>query len=177
VGRSAASRLEAGAAATILAVSYHHIWFSQNARAYTALLVCVLLSTHALVRWLDTRRGSLLAWYAAVTAVGAYAHLTMVLVSLSHALACGIERFSSPVSPATSVNGGPLRSCSSCRSRSRSCCLSSSAGRSFHGSRSSPSDSPCWRPCGGRPSSARRSPPDQPAACRRGGRRRSPSRS
>ena len=90
VGITIGHRQEAAAAATILTVSYHHIWFSQNARGYTALLFCVLLATYLLVRWLDTGRRRFLAWYAVVTAVGAYAHLTMVLVSISHALALGI---------------------------------------------------------------------------------------
>ena len=88
VGTAVTSRLEAGAAALILTVSYHHIWFSQNARGYTALLCGVLLSTVALIRWLDTGRRSFLVLYAVSTAVGSYAHLTMVLVCLSHALTC-----------------------------------------------------------------------------------------
>ena len=87
VGAAVTTRLEAGAAALILTVSYHHVWFSQNARGYTALLFCVLLSTHALVRWHQTGRRPFLLLYAVVTAAGAYAHLTMVLVSVSHALA------------------------------------------------------------------------------------------
>jgi hypothetical protein len=91
VGAAATNRLEAGAAALILTFSYHHIWFSQNARGYTALLCCVLLSTLALVRWFDTGRMSFLMLYAVSTAVGAYAHLTMVLVCLSHALVCGLD--------------------------------------------------------------------------------------
>src|SRR5919106_3235672 len=38
LGLVVTNRLEAGAAALILTVSYHHIWFSQNARGYTLLL-------------------------------------------------------------------------------------------------------------------------------------------
>jgi 4-amino-4-deoxy-L-arabinose transferase-like glycosyltransferase len=91
VGTSVTNRLEAGAAALILTFSYHHIWFSQNARGYTALLCCVLLSTFALIRWFDTGRKSFLLLYAVVTAVGSYAHLTMVLVCVSHALACVVD--------------------------------------------------------------------------------------
>ena len=91
VGLAVTDRREALASSVILTVSYHHVWFSQNARGYTALLFCVLLSTYMLIRWLDTGRRSFLIAYAIVTAVGAYAHLTMVLVSISHALAFGIS--------------------------------------------------------------------------------------
>lgn len=90
LGRAVTGRLEAAAASLILMVSYHHVWFSQNARGYTAVLCCVLLSTYAIVRWLDTRRSFWLWLYAVVTAVGAYAHLTTVLVAVAQAAACGL---------------------------------------------------------------------------------------
>jgi hypothetical protein len=90
VGRSVVGRQEAAAATVILTVSYHHIWFSQNARAYTLLMLSVLLSTHALVRWLDAGRTSWLALYALATALGAYGHLTMAVASAGQALACGL---------------------------------------------------------------------------------------
>jgi 4-amino-4-deoxy-L-arabinose transferase-like glycosyltransferase len=88
LGRWVTSRAEAWAATLVLAVSYHHVWFSQNARGYTALLFCVLLSTYALLRWFDDSRRAWLVVFAVATAVGAYAHLTMVLVCLSQALVC-----------------------------------------------------------------------------------------
>ena len=91
LGTVATNRLEAGAAASILTVSYHHIWFSQNARGYTLLLFCVVVATLALIRWFDTGRRAFLVLYAIATAAGAYAHLTMVLVSLSHAAACAVD--------------------------------------------------------------------------------------
>ena len=99
VGLAISDRREAAAAATILTVSYHHIWFSQNARGYTALLFCVLLATYVLIRWLDTGRRGFLVSYAVVTAVGSYAHLTMVLVSVSHALALAIAWLVSTCDP------------------------------------------------------------------------------
>jgi 4-amino-4-deoxy-L-arabinose transferase-like glycosyltransferase len=86
LGRIVTSRLEAGAAALLMTVSYHHIWFSQNARGYTLLLVSVLLSTYLLIRWLDSGRRPLLVMYAITIALGSYTHLTMVLVCFSHAL-------------------------------------------------------------------------------------------
>lgn len=90
LGRLVTSRVESGAAALILTVSYHHIWFSQNARGYTAVLFLVLLSTHALVRWLDERRPSFLVLFAVSTALGAYAHLTTVLVAVGQAAAVAL---------------------------------------------------------------------------------------
>lgn len=88
VGTAVTDRREAGAAALILTFSYHHVWFSQNARGYTALLFFVMLSTLAVIRWFDTGRRSFLLLYVVSTALGAYAHLTMVLVCVSQALAC-----------------------------------------------------------------------------------------
>jgi mannosyltransferase len=87
VGRCVTDRVEAAAAALILTVSYHHIWFSQNARGYTIVLFSVLLSTYALLRWLDERKRSLLVLFAVSTALGAYAHLTTVLVAVGQAAA------------------------------------------------------------------------------------------
>jgi 4-amino-4-deoxy-L-arabinose transferase-like glycosyltransferase len=71
-------RREAIAAAVLLAVSYHHIWFSQSARGYSALLFFALLTTHqllAMVRRGDRRA----AWgFGLCIALGTYAHLTFV---------------------------------------------------------------------------------------------------
>jgi hypothetical protein len=91
LGVAASVRREAAAASLILTVSYHHIWFSQNARGYTALLFCALLSTYVLLRWFDTGRKRFLIAYAAATALGSYAHLTMVLVSVSQACVVVLE--------------------------------------------------------------------------------------
>jgi hypothetical protein len=87
VGRRVTGRMEAAAASLILTVSYHHVWFSQNARGYTAVLLAVLLSTYALLRWLDGRNRSFIMVFAVSTALGAYAHLTTVLVAVGQALA------------------------------------------------------------------------------------------
>ena len=86
VARLVASRREALLASLILAVSYHHVWFSQNARGYTLIGLLALLSTWTLVRMLD--QGSWrLAWtYALVAALAAYAHLSMVFVAVGQAM-------------------------------------------------------------------------------------------
>src|SRR5262245_53065372 len=86
LGLGITNRFEAYAAAALLAISYHHIWFSQNARGYTILLCCALLATHLLLRGLRTNRRSDFVAFAIVTAVAAYTHLTMVLVAIAQAL-------------------------------------------------------------------------------------------
>lgn len=85
LGAGLAGRFEAVLAALLLTVSYHAVWFSQNARAYTALLFFVLLTTHLLLAALKSDRRALYVAYGAAAALGAYAHLTMVLVVLTHA--------------------------------------------------------------------------------------------
>jgi mannosyltransferase len=73
------NRFEALAAALVGAVSYHHVWFSQNARGYTALLCVALLSTQLMLVALDRDKRSAWIAFGLVCALGAYTHLTMVL--------------------------------------------------------------------------------------------------
>ena len=87
-GAAVTSRREALLATAILTVSYHHIWFSQNARGYTALLFWVLLATFLLLRLLSTENRALVVAYGVVAALGSYTHLTMVFVVIGHALIC-----------------------------------------------------------------------------------------
>ncbi len=80
------NRFEALSAAMLLAVSYHHVWFSQNARGYTILLFCALLGTHLLLIGLRENRRVALVGFAMVSSLAAYTHLTMVLVVVGQAL-------------------------------------------------------------------------------------------
>lgn len=83
---SLASRIEAILASLLLAVSYHGVWFSQNARGYTALLFFTLLATLLFVNLVrGPRRGPALA-YGVVVALGVYTHLTMAFVAVAQAL-------------------------------------------------------------------------------------------
>jgi mannosyltransferase len=84
LGKSVTGRLEALLATAILTVSYHHVWFSQNARGYTGLLVCTLLSTLFLVRWFQGDKKTNLIGYTIATALGAYFQLSMIFVAVSH---------------------------------------------------------------------------------------------
>lgn len=67
VARSAATRLASLGAALLLATSYHHVFFSQNARGYTAYLCLSLLSIGFLVRGLRRDRPATWAGYVAAT--------------------------------------------------------------------------------------------------------------
>ena len=49
-GRQVTSASESLLAAALLTFSYHHVWFSQNARGYTGLLFWTLLSSWLLLR-------------------------------------------------------------------------------------------------------------------------------
>lgn len=88
LGLCVASRREALLAAALLAVSYHHVWFSQNARGYSAMAFFALLATWALLRGMREGRMGFFVLYGVTAALGAYTHLTMVFVVAGHALAC-----------------------------------------------------------------------------------------
>lgn len=71
-----ASRVFAAVAAALLALNYHHIWFSQNARGYTGLVFWCLLSM--LLVSVGRRNGSKAAWagVAIAGALAVYTHLS-----------------------------------------------------------------------------------------------------
>ena len=70
-----------------MAVSYHPVWFSQNARGYTALLFWTLLGTYWLYQGVVQRRGACLFGFAMAAALGAYTHLSMAMVVAGQGLA------------------------------------------------------------------------------------------
>ena len=77
---------EALFAALLLAFSYHHVWFSQNARGYTLLLFGTIVSTELLLRGLATRKWRYWVGYAIIIALTAWAHLTGVFVAIAHGI-------------------------------------------------------------------------------------------
>jgi hypothetical protein len=86
LGRALLSRAEALVAAALLTTSDVHVWFSQNARGYTALLFLTLLASRLLLHALATdRRRAWTAW-GATLALGAWVHLTMLFVVAGHVL-------------------------------------------------------------------------------------------
>ena len=88
--REFAGRTEALLAGLLLAVSYHHVWFSQNARGYSALAFFALLASWLLLRGLRRGKRSDFLWYGVASALGVYTHLTMVFMVMAHAAACAL---------------------------------------------------------------------------------------
>jgi len=79
------TRLEGVLASLLMTVSYHHVWFSQNARGYTVLSFVVVLSTLLCLSMLrQPRRGPAIA-YAVAMALGTYTHLTMAFTAVAQA--------------------------------------------------------------------------------------------
>ncbi|HJR35177.1 MAG TPA: glycosyltransferase family 39 protein [Gemmatimonadales bacterium] len=86
--REFVGRTEALLASLLLAVAYHHVWFSQSARGYAALAFFALLSSWLLLRGMRRRKPADWVWYGVAAALGVYTHLTMIFLVLSHALLC-----------------------------------------------------------------------------------------
>ena len=84
VGRNIFGRNVSLVAALLLAISYHHIWYSQNARGYTILLVGTLLSVGLLYRALIDNRYRDWVLYALCLTLCVTAHLTGVFVGIAH---------------------------------------------------------------------------------------------
>jgi hypothetical protein len=86
LGRLLLGEREAFFATALLTFSYHHVWFSGNARGYTALLLATLVATELFLRALEDGRWRTWVLYAGVLALGMGAHLTMVFVAAAHGL-------------------------------------------------------------------------------------------
>jgi hypothetical protein len=91
LGIKVTTRFEALACAMLATVAVHHVWFSQNARGYTLLLVLTLLGTMLILDGLKT--GSRKPWllFAVVSALGAYTHLSMILAVVGQAIAVALH--------------------------------------------------------------------------------------
>lgn len=68
----------------LAAISYHHIWFSNNARGYTALLFFTLTATHELICLLDDRGRERLLTYSLSLALATWVHTTGVFIGMAH---------------------------------------------------------------------------------------------
>jgi mannosyltransferase len=64
----------------LLAINPYHVWYSQEAKMYTMVVVLALGSTYALVRALESNRGWWWVGYVAVTTLMFYTHVATVLV-------------------------------------------------------------------------------------------------
>jgi 4-amino-4-deoxy-L-arabinose transferase-like glycosyltransferase len=92
------SRREALLACALLTVSYHHVWFSQNARGYTGLAFFTLVTTYFFIQGAREGSGAGLkaaptetnwkSWigYGIALALGMYVHLTMGFIAVGHGM-------------------------------------------------------------------------------------------
>lgn len=87
-GAIVTSRAEALAASALLALSYHHVWFSQNARGYTGLMLATLIASGMLVKMTSeaTPKLRLAVAYAITMGLALYIHLTAALIVAGHGL-------------------------------------------------------------------------------------------
>jgi hypothetical protein len=86
LGRKVLGVAEALLACGLMTVSYHHIWFSQNARGYMCLLFFTMLATWLWLEAMDRDQPRLWAGYTASVALGLWIHMTMLFVLAVHAL-------------------------------------------------------------------------------------------
>lgn len=84
--RLALSRRASLAAALLLAVSYHHVFFSQNARGYTAYLLFALLATRLLLDGLREDRPAVWGAYVGAVTLGFASLLNTGFVLAAHTL-------------------------------------------------------------------------------------------
>ncbi|MFI5397356.1 MAG: glycosyltransferase family 39 protein [Candidatus Binatia bacterium] len=86
LGRRLIGTREALLACALMTVSYHHVWFSQDARAYAGLLFFATLATWL---WLEALRRQTWPWfiaYAIACALGVWLHVTMAFIPAAHVL-------------------------------------------------------------------------------------------
>ena len=86
LGRRLIGERQALLACALMTVSYHHIWFSQNARGYMGLLFFTILGTWL---WLEAlSAGTWRRWvaYAITMFLGLWIHMTMLFVLAAHGL-------------------------------------------------------------------------------------------
>ncbi len=76
LARNIAGSLPAHATALLMALSYHHIWFSGNARGYTGLALFSTLGLICFLSGLKSGRTADWLWFAAMLALTIFTHLT-----------------------------------------------------------------------------------------------------
>jgi 4-amino-4-deoxy-L-arabinose transferase-like glycosyltransferase len=84
LGRQVSTEREALLSVALFTFSYHHIWFSQNARGYMGLLFWTIFASWLLLRGLRESRPHLWLLYAGAAALGVYTNTAMLFVIISH---------------------------------------------------------------------------------------------
>lgn len=83
---------EAWGAGLILAVAYHHAYFSQSARGYTGMVLLAIVTTGLLARGLERGRTRDWAGYAVLTAANVYLLLSGLFVCVGQTLGALLVR-------------------------------------------------------------------------------------
>ena len=86
MARQAAGRGAALLTTLMLAISYHHVWFSQNARGYTGLLFWTTAATLLLANGLKRPGWSVFSAFGICLAAGMYTHLSAALFFVANGL-------------------------------------------------------------------------------------------
>lgn len=84
LARSVAGTTMAHATALIIAVSYHHVWFSQNARGYTGIMFWGIAATIIFIQGIKTPNWKLWTVYAVLVAAGLYTQLASAFLVTTH---------------------------------------------------------------------------------------------
>ncbi len=92
LGRRLLGAAEALAACALMTFSYHHVWFSQNARGYTGLLFSATLATCLWLEALERREWRWWIGYSLALFAGFWIHMTIAFVALAHALLWAVMR-------------------------------------------------------------------------------------
>lgn len=90
LAREVTERREAIFATLFLTMSYHHVWFSQNARGYSGMIFFTVLSSLFLVRWLcngTTRDRRDWLWFSLCSGLGMLSLLNYAFVIAGQFLA------------------------------------------------------------------------------------------
>lgn len=92
-GTKIATRRESLLAAALLTASYHHVWFSQNARGYSGLLFWTLVTSALFLELVRARDAAdsrpswgLAVAYAVASALAVFTHTSAVFVTVAHFL-------------------------------------------------------------------------------------------
>jgi uncharacterized membrane protein len=85
--------IQAHISALLLALSYHHVWFSQNARGYTEQMFWCVASTIILINCLKTPGWKGWIAYGLVLSAGMYTHLTTAIFFLAQAVIVAVMLF------------------------------------------------------------------------------------
>jgi mannosyltransferase len=103
MARQAAGRVVALLTLGLVAISYHHVWFTQNARGYTGLLFWTTAATLLMIEGLKRPRWGVWLAYGACLAAGMYTHLSAAFFFVAHGVVFAVLVLASLLKP-----GGPV---------------------------------------------------------------------